>query len=144
MTRSYVASGLVFTLLLAVATAASASAASVTMSLGPNLLGNAIAAASPVAVNSACAHPDAGASIDPYFATPPFALIETAGDQGSADVQIALSASGDLQSANIMRGSGNFGMDQGALLTARSAHYAPETRNCQNVAGIYTLTVTFN
>lgn len=144
MTRSTVTSGLVFTLLLAVATAASASAASVTMSLGPNLLGNSIAAATPVAVNESCGRPDAGASIDPYFATPPFALVESAGDQGSADVQIALSASGALQSASILRGSGDFGIDQGALLTAKSARYAPEMRDCQNVAGIYTLTVTFN
>ena len=144
MTRSTVALGLVFTLLLAVATAASASAASVTMSLGPNLLGNSIAAASPVAINQSCARPDAAAAIDPYFATPPFALVETSGDQGSADVQIALSANGALQSASILRASGDFGIDQGALLTAKSAHYAPEMRGCQNVAGVYTLTVTFN
>jgi len=72
------------------------------------------------------------------------AFFSRTGVTGSAEVQISLSPTGELENAAIAKSSGNEQLDQAAIKAARQQKYSPEVNNCQAVSGIYLLGVDFN
>jgi TonB family protein len=117
------------------------SGAAATLSLGPNLLPvpQAVAALS---ATPSCAVPSRPADVvEPYFEMPQIA--QGQGTGGIAAVRIDLSSSGKLLASVIEVSSRNPNLDRAALQTAHLSRFAPETIDCQNVAGEYLLKVDF-
>jgi len=65
------------------------------------------------------------------------------GATGTAEVEVALSASGSVQSASIYKSTGNQSLDQEALRAARQSSYFPAKENCAPVPGHYKYVVEF-
>jgi TonB family protein len=124
---------------------ATASADTVTFSLGPNVSPSSVIAALHPTIGTvqSCSVPNQNAAVDgtPYFEYPAIASEQEVG--GTTAVKIDLAASGSLQQAGVAQSSGNFMLDDSALRTARLTKFAPEKRSCEPIAGSYILTVAF-
>jgi TonB family protein len=94
-------------------------------------------------LGATCSNPVAAARItEPSIQYPLISKI--AGREGTADVGIELSATGQVVRAWIVQSSGDANLDRGALQSARASGYAPERSNCAPVAGRYDLGVEFS
>lgn len=111
----------------------------------PNVIGSASPAA-PAATptetpHPACSQPNVQAkAVNPI--TPPVPD-DAAGQTGTAQVQVTLSASGSVEAASIYRSTGSLILDRAAVKAARTSEYTPELRDCVPVRGIYLFTVDF-
>ena len=65
------------------------------------------------------------------------------GITGTAEIAVTLDATGQVQSLAVARTSGNRALDEAALSAARNSSYAPETRECEPVAGTYRFIANF-
>lgn len=65
------------------------------------------------------------------------------GFSGTAKVKVDLDASGAVVGTSIYESTGNMQLDRAAVSAARESRYAPEERDCKNVAGSYLFTVDF-
>jgi protein TonB len=65
------------------------------------------------------------------------------GYTGQAKVQVDLDASGNVVGTSIYESTGSMELDRAALAAARASRYAPEERDCKNVAGSYLFIVDF-
>jgi protein TonB len=68
---------------------------------------------------------------------------DAAGYTGQAKVQVDLDASGNVVGTSIYQSTGSMELDRAALAAARASRYAPEERDCKNVAGSYLFVVDF-
>jgi TonB family protein len=94
-------------------------------------------------LGATCSIPAAAARVtDPFLQYPLIAKL--AGREGTADVGIELSATGQVVRTWIVQSSGDANLDRGALESARASRYAPERFNCDAVAGRYVLGVDFS
>jgi TonB family protein len=62
---------------------------------------------------------------------------------GTAKVRVDLDAAGKVVGASIYESTGSVPLDQAAIAAARESRYAPEERDCKNVAGSYLFTIDF-
>ena len=65
------------------------------------------------------------------------------GFAGTAKVKVDLDAAGQVVGTSIYESTGNMQLDRAALSAARESRYAPEERDCKNVAGSYLFTIDF-
>lgn len=103
------------------------------------------ATAAPKAVPSgACASPEAAATV---AATPGPPNIppeaRTEATSGTASVQVALDATGQVLSTSVAQSTGNSSLDLVAVSLARQARYDPPLHDCKPIAGNATFTVKF-
>jgi TonB family protein len=63
---------------------------------------------------------------------------------GTARVAVTVSPTGTMESARIVQSTGNFALDQAALMAARQSTYSPKVVDCQPVTGDYLFMVTFD
>jgi TonB family protein len=68
----------------------------------------------------------------------------TVGTNVTAMIKVDLDAAGRVTGVSIYRSSGSLELDQAAMAAARESTYAPETRDCQPVAGSYLFKVEFS
>lgn len=68
---------------------------------------------------------------------------ERNGFTGEAKVKVDLDASGAVVGTSIYESTGNMQLDQAAVNAAHESRYAPEERDCKNVAGSYLFTIDF-
>lgn len=62
---------------------------------------------------------------------------------GTAKVRVDLDDSGKVVGTSIYESTGSMELDRAAISAARNSRYAPEQRDCKNVAGSYLFTVDF-
>lgn len=60
-----------------------------------------------------------------------------------AQIEVQLDAAGNVLNAGVYSSTGYPQLDRAALEAARESRYAPEQRDCKNVAGSYLFTVDF-
>lgn len=90
----------------------------------------------------ACSAPDIAAKT---LVTQPPIVPEDQSDgfTGTAKVKVDLDAAGQVVGTSIYESTGNMQLDRAALDAARESRYAPEERDCKNVAGSYLFTIDF-
>lgn len=139
MTNSTKAAALIAACMLTAVATNTANAQTVTLErLQPPISSN-----QGLAAVSACAIPNAGASIDgtPYFENP--SVAQEFGLSGTAAVAITLSSSGRLVSESMLQSSGNQLLDSAALRAPRLTKFVPEISHCTSVGGTYLYEIQF-
>jgi TonB family protein len=94
--------------------------------------------------NGACAAPNAAAAV---VDTPPApdipASVRADATSGTAQVAVALDATGQIVGANVAQSTGNSSLDLVAVAMARAARYSAALHDCKPIAGSATFSVKF-
>lgn len=92
----------------------------------------------------ACSDPNAEAKTLIAIAPDSASGDVAAGSNVTAMIKVDLDANGQVVGVSVYASTGSIELDQAALRAARESTYAPETRDCQPVAGSYLFKVEFS
>lgn len=62
----------------------------------------------------------------------------------TAKIRVDLDSNGTVTGVSVYESAGSMPLDRAALAAARQSRYAPEERDCKNIAGSYLFTVDFS
>ncbi len=91
----------------------------------------------------ACADPHVEAAVVKISQPVYPEVAREAGDVGSVDVQVSLSAAGTITGTSVYKSSGNAALDMAGVHAAEESTYAPEMLDCKPVAGTYLFHANF-
>ena len=113
--------------------------------VGPVIAGPVVEASTgPIATDSpkpACSVPNAPATTISVIS--PATPDDAAGEVGTAQIRVTLTAAGAVSSADVYHSAGNVLLDRAALVAARQTTYRAAVRDCISVGGSYLFTATF-